>query len=163
MNAYVIDSNVPIVANGKTNQASPECVLACVEALGRAREGLTCLDDGFRILGEYMKHLSPSGQPGAGDAFMKWVFQNQANSLHCEVVPITPANDNGESYEEFPADPDLADFDRSDRKFVAVALASQHGPPILNSVDSDWWHARMALSRHDVEIEFLCGNQFVGQ
>ena len=107
-----------------------------------------------------MSNLSLSGQPGAGDAFMKWVFQNQANESHCELVPITLINCIEQDFEEFPDDPDLADFDRSDRKFVAVALTSQHSPPVLNATDSDWWKWRQALERNGIEIEFLCDDQF---
>ncbi|HSU82609.1 MAG TPA: hypothetical protein VLR69_09330, partial [Thermoanaerobaculia bacterium] len=53
-------------------------------------------------------------------------------------------------------DPDLAAFDPSDRKFVAVAVASGEQPEILNASDTDWWHHREALSRHGVEVRFLC-------
>ena len=160
MNAYVIDTNVPIVANGKSQQASPDCVLACTDALDRSRNGMICLDDKYRIVQEYMNNLRMSGQPGAGDAVMKWVFQNQANPGRCETVRITPTNRERENYSEFPDDPDLREFDPSDRKFVAVAVASQHRPRILNAVDSDWWHARDALHRNDIQVEFLCADQF---
>lgn len=160
MKASVVDSNVPIVANGKAQQASPQCILACINALDEARRGLVSLDDGFRIIQEYMNNLSISGQPGAGDAFVKWVFDNQANDAHCERVPITPLNGNGESYAEFPIDADLVAFDWSDRKFVAVALASKNSPPIFNATDSDWWHAREALGRNGVTIRFVCDDQF---
>ena len=156
----MIDSNVPIVANGKSAQAPAQCVLACIHALDAARAGLSCLDDRNRIIKEYINSLSLSGQPGAGDAFMKWVFQNQADPNHCETVQITPTDDEFENYEEFPNDPNLRSFDPRDRKFVAVALASQHAPPILNAVDSDWWHARGALRSNGVEIDFLCEDQF---
>ncbi len=162
MNAYVIDSNVPIVANGNSPQALPDCVLACTDALDRARNGIICLDDECRIVQEYMNNLSMSGQPGAGDAFMKWIFLNQANPGRCETVRITPTNHEHEheDYSEFPDDPDLRKFDPSDRKFVAVAVASQHTPSILNAVDSDWRHARGALDRNGIQVEFLCANQF---
>jgi hypothetical protein len=52
--------------------------------------------------------------------------------------------------------PRLGGFDRSDRKFVAVARASAHGPMIVNAVDTDWWIYRVALQRHGVRVEFLC-------
>lgn len=160
MNAWVVDSNVPIVANGRSSQASADCVLQCIDALEKARKGLICMDDGFAILSEYMKNLSSSGQPGPGDAFMKWVFQNQAVPECCERVRISRTDDDFENYQEFPDDPDLSTFDPSDRKFVAVALASEQSPTILNAVDSDWWNARGALMRHRVTIDFLCGNVF---
>ena len=57
---------------------------------------------------------------------------------------------------EFPEDQRLADFDRDDRKFVAVALASGASPPIVNATDTDWWEHRDALSEHSVNVRFLC-------
>lgn len=71
------------------------------------------------------------------------------------TVAIHPIQ-SGESFAEFPADANLAGFDRADRKFVAVALASGDSPPIVNATDSDWWLFREALQRHGVQVEFLC-------
>lgn len=157
MKAVVIDTNVPVVANGRTAQAGPDCVLACLEALeSAANDGPIVLDDGLRILGEYMGKLSMSGQPGAGDSFMKWIWQNQANPCRCERVHIAPGAGGAEDYKEFPDDPALAGFDPSDRKFAAVALGSRHEPRVLNAVDTDWWDYRRPLERHGVRVEFLC-------
>lgn len=50
----------------------------------------------------------------------------------------------------------LENFDLTDRKFVAVALASGVDPPINNASDTDWWEFRDALARHRVTINFLC-------
>ena len=69
-------------------------------------------------------------------------------------VTITPHEQRG--FEEFPDDPELARFDRDDRKFVAVALASGTSPPIVNASDRDWWEHREALQVHGIEILFLC-------
>jgi hypothetical protein len=151
-----MDTNVAVVANGKTPQAGDDCVEACVTALLELRERRQILvDDGALIFEEYRRHLSPSGQPGLGDAFFKWLWDNQCNPDHCRQIRITAAND-GRVFDEFPDDPALADFDPSDRKFVAVALASGERPPILNASDTDWWNHREALSRNGVEVRFLC-------
>jgi len=120
------------------------------------RQCLIALDDEMHILQEYSNNLSISGQPGPGDFFMQWVWDNQANPQHCEKVHITPKDEGGEDYEEFPQDPELGGFDRSDRKFVAVARASAYAPRILNATDTDWWHYRAILARHGVVVEFLC-------
>src|SRR5580704_3921062 len=137
MAAYVVDTNVPIVANGRSH-ADPACVIACVDVLLEVYStGVTVLDDAMRILSEYMNHLSLSGEPGAGDAFMKWVWNVQADENRCERVVLTPRYENiADDFAEFPDDPELANFDRADRKFVAVALASRREPIILNAVDS---------------------------
>ena len=112
------------------------------------------IDDGWEILSEYMANLRSQGQPGPGDAFLKWVLTNYPNSDRCIRVSI--CRDEQFGYAEFPTDPDLAGFDLSDRKFVAVAVAHPEHPPILNATDSDWWHYRDALGRHGIQIKFVC-------
>jgi len=156
MTVVVIDTNVLIVANGRSRQADEDCVLACLDALDQARTGVVLLDDMGRILNEYRGRLSLSGQPGVGDAFFKWLHDHQADSRHCENVRITPKPSDEEDFEEFPDDPDLSRFDRSDRKFVAVARASRRSPRILNAVDRDWWDFREALKVNGVLVQFLC-------
>jgi len=65
------------------------------------QNGEVALDDGRQILSEYQKYLSPSGEPGLGDAFMQWVWDNQAVTTRCETVRITALAD---SFAEFPTD-----------------------------------------------------------
>lgn len=72
----------------------------------------------------------------------------------------TDWQNNDWDFEEFPGDEELADFDRQDRKFVAVALTSVNDPTILNAVDSDWWDHLEALNNNGVKVEFLCPEQF---
>lgn len=84
---------------------------------------------------------------------MQWVWENQSVEARCEQVSITPSL-NG--FDEFPADPDLFTFDPDDRKYVAVALWSQHDPTVMNAVDPDWWEHRSTLVRNGVKIRFLC-------
>ncbi len=151
----VIDTNVAVVANQKAEQASPECVLRCIAKLLYLRdECRILLDNGSLILDEYRRHLHPSGQPGAGDSFYRWLHDNQAQSEHCRRVEVEPHSDRG--FENFPTDPSLSSFDQDDRKFVAVALASGTDPKILNASDRDWWQYRQALQEHGVEVDFLC-------
>jgi hypothetical protein len=161
--AFVVDTNVPVVANGKAAQADPNCVLACIGALEAIRNReIIVLDDGMRILAEYLDHLSLSGQPGVGDAFVRWVWQNQAVLERCERVSITPRGDDPDDFEEFPRDPELSRFHRDDHKFVAVALTSRWEPAVLNAVDSDWWDFRKSLQRNGVRVQNLCPGQFAG-
>jgi hypothetical protein len=157
LKAAVVDTNVLIVANENCEQADPECVLACVNALeGIKQKRITLLDSGMRIFDEYRRHTSLSGQPGLGDSFMKWLWTNHAHPRRCRLIDITPKPSDPEDFEEFPNDPALEGFDRADKKFVAVALASHRQPRIINATDSDWWHFRRELRDHGVTIEFLC-------
>lgn len=156
-----MDTNVAVVANGKTEQAGPRCIRECISRLRHIRdECRLLLDDRNQIIDEYRNNLNPSGQPGPGDAFFLWLWQNQANQDYCRNIAVTPHEDLG--FEEFPDDPDLNAFDQDDRKFVAVALASETEPEVLNASDTDWWHHRQALQQHGVEIVFLCPDLMQG-
>lgn len=157
MTAVVVDTNVALTANGRAEQAGPDCQLACLNRLASVkRAGRVVLDRTGLILDEYLKQ-QPHGSPrGAGDAFLVWVNDNQANPAMCELVDITLLEDESRGFAEFPNDPDLGAFDPADRKFVAVVLASRDNPPVLNATDTDWHHFRDALRRNGVEVEFLC-------
>ena len=150
-----MDTNVGVVANGRAEQAGPGCVGACITALEAIRKDRrVVLDDQGDILDEYRRHMHPSGQPGPGDAFFKWLWSNQADRRRCVTVAVVP--DPGRGYREFPDSPVLANFDQDDRKFVAAARAAGTDPPILNASDTDWWHYRQALEDHGVRVEDLC-------
>ena len=136
---FIVDTNVSIVANEKTEQASPECVQKYVLQLRDIQQNHTLvIDDGWHILREYMNNLRSAGQPGVGDAFLRWVLINQANPARCEQIHIMAHASEPNNFAEFPTGPDLFTFDLSDRKFVAVALSHPESPPILNATDTDW-------------------------
>lgn len=152
---YLIDTNVAIVANGKSD-AGPACVIAAIERLERLIAGeIIILDDAEHILTEYRRHLSPSGQPGTGDQFYRWLYEQAAyNPQHCEKVTLE-LDDDG-SFAAFPRAAELARFDPSDRKFVAAALTHPAGPPVVNACDKDWHEHHAALISNGVRVEFLC-------
>ncbi len=157
----IVDTNIAIVANQRDDApASPDCVLRCIALLDEFQhdQRRLVIDDNWHILGEYQHNLCSTGQPGVGDAFLRWVLTNRANPCRCELVHITPLNvhQDHQSFAEFPNTPDLQGFDRSDRKFVAVALAHPERPLIANAPDSDWWNYRDALAAHDALVEFVC-------
>lgn len=157
MSKLIVDTNVPVVANGRSAspQASLECVAICAQKLlDIQRHHILVLDDGWHILREYIGELASSG-PGPGDAFLKWILSNQADPNRCEYTHVTPSVGRL-GFEEFPSASDVAHFHWKDRKFVAVTVAHPEHPPILNAVDSDWWAYREALARHGVRVEFLC-------
>ncbi|MDE0315712.1 MAG: hypothetical protein OXM61_12475 [Candidatus Poribacteria bacterium] len=153
----VVDTNVVVVANGKSQQASATCVLTCVERLQQIMDGEVklVLDDGRRILEEYMRNLRSSGAD-VGDRFLRWLLTNKDKM--CDFVSITPIDGSEYEFHEFPTDPELEDFDPADRKFIAVALAHSDQPPILQAVDSEWWNYRDMLKQNGVTIDFICEN-----
>ena len=154
--AVIVDTNVAVVANGQSPQASSSCVDTCInrlEGIVRGEEKLV-LDNGWIILGEYLRNLRSSGEPGAGDSFLRWILMNKDD--RCDLIHITPVDGSENEFEEFPDDPALADFDPADRKFIAVAVAHSERPPILQAVDRQWWDFRNALHRNGVTVEFIC-------
>lgn len=155
MPPVIVDTNVPIVANRKSQQASHVCVQTCIKKLQEIQQGRLrlVLDTQWQIINEYKNKLHQSGQPGVGDAFLRWVLTNWMNPNCCDLVSITPQQN---SYVEFPQDQALQSFDLSDHKFVAVALAHPQNPTIINAVDTDWWQYLILLARHHIQIEFLC-------
>ena len=150
---WIIDTNVLVVANGRSEQADDLCRAACEDFLLQVQEhsSLT-VDEGGEIFEEYGRYCNHSGAPGLGDVFFAWAFNSQHTS--CRRVPITPLGDG--SYAEFPSMPELEGFDRSDRKFVAVALARSDGAAIANAVDSDWSENETALRSAGVLVQELC-------
>ena len=153
----VVDTNVPVVANGNSEQASPRCVQKCAFSLCElTSSGCLVLDDKWLIMREYKANLRSKGQPGVGDAFLKWVLTNYSNPERCELVSITPTNVELTDFAEFPRSRGLADFHSDDRKFIAVAVAHPGHPPILQAVDSEWWRLSRELAEAGAVVDFLC-------
>lgn len=155
----IVDTNVAVVANQEAPQASESCVQQCAKMLHQVtKTGVLVIDDGWRIINEYKRNLRQSGQPGVGDFFCKWVLTNWSNPSRCETIPITQQPDSYDptDFVEFPNDPELKTFDRSDRKFVAVALTHPEVPPILIARDRGWRNHQAVLERHGIKLHFLC-------
>jgi hypothetical protein len=155
----IIDTNVPKTANLAVDPMSiPEdliiCAQQCVNSIMEVIEKRNIvLDDGDEIFDEYRSELSMSGQPGVGDEFLKWLHYNRYSFPDSNRVAITP---NDDSYDEFPDHPGLADFDISDRKFIAVANAHPKKPAIVEATDSKWWGWKDALEESGIKVAFLC-------
>jgi hypothetical protein len=154
----VVDTNVAKVASRHAPQADEACVDACIQALAEiAGSGGLVIDESGEILNEYLLGLGHSGRPGAGEAFVKWVFDHQHQPACCIRVSITRRAQPGwREYEEVPDDPRLQTFDRNDQKFVAAARACSGTATILNAVDSDWCLAEVVLAGHGVRVHQLC-------
>ena len=153
----VVDTNVTTTANGKNPGAPASCVVASAQALKAVMDGgHVYIDDNRRIINEYMRNLSARGQPGPGDAFLKWLLTHEWGGIRVTHVRITEKDNDPEDFHELPAPRDGTSYDRSDRKFLAVAAAHPEHPPVLQSFDSKWWGWRAALAEVGVRIYFLC-------
>jgi hypothetical protein len=71
------------------------------------------------------------------------------------VLSIRDKSDKNK-FEEFPSDPELDNFDPSDRKFIAVSLATSDRPPIIVAVDRGWTRFHEPLVKNGIKIQFLC-------
>lgn len=153
---HVVDTNVPVVANGKSEQAPPDLVERTISAIRNLmREGVVAIDDGDRILGEYRRNLHLSGEPGVGDLFMRWIHDNSANPDYCIRLAVHCTDETAQAFDEYPAELDDIAVDISDRKFIAVANARVPPCPILQAVDFKWWGWREALASKGIFIEFI--------
>lgn len=160
MTTVIIDTNVPIVANGDS-AASPDCQDRCIDALlDVTSNGRIAVDASGLIVEEY-GHQLMAGQPGVGHEFLRWVFNNQWDESRCDQVVITqvPGSSDPNAFVEFPDAPALSAFDPSDRKFVAVAAAHPDHPPILEAADAKWIGWAPALEGAAVTVEFVCEHE----
>ena len=164
MGAVVIDTNVILVAKGISPQAWCSCVTACQERLDQIIEGpeKIIIDDKRAILGEYIDYLEDDDlttDARISEHFLEWFIRNYENPEQCVQVTIT-LTQNGHSFEEFPNDPALSNFDPDDQKFIAVAVAYENvyeqKSPILQAVDSQWYGFREILVQNGLIVEFIC-------
>lgn len=86
--------------------------------------------------------------------FFKHIHDNQQVEGKCLSVKITEDKEKG--FVEFPDHPDLKSFDLSDRKFVAVAIASGVtsgiNSAVCNATDSDWEEHKVALKNVRITV-----------
>ncbi|RKU26584.1 hypothetical protein C6497_13530 [Candidatus Poribacteria bacterium] len=162
MVAVVIDTNVIVIANVVDDDDRKNCRDLCIERLNQiiTQKEIIVIDDGWRILTEYIDNTKPNTKKGFGDMFVKRLLQNQSNSSVCRIVQISSVAGNGTEFNEFPDDPRLQNFDPDDRKFIAVSIAYfnqyQENPSVLLAIDRGWLLFIDTLHNHGVKIELIC-------
>ncbi len=157
MSRCVVDTNVAIVANGRSDPADPRppsiaCRTAAVTFLTEVvKKGRVLLDVEGAIQDEYRRYLNPTGAPGVGDRFYQEVLHSSPKLI--ERVHLAKRPDG--EYEDLPQLLIDAGFDPSDRKFAA--LAHKEGVPVNNATDSDWIEHAAALVVANIQVDNLCG------
>jgi hypothetical protein len=152
MEAFVVDTNVILVAEGLHADISLDCQAACVRRLMAIQDkARVVLDDDYRILGEYRHKIDPNRRKGVGQVFLKWLLRNPGRQVS---VALEEHTERG--FVSFPEDDGLRNFDPADRKFVAVAAACTERPFILQAADSKWLGWSTSLKRHGIQVEFIC-------
>jgi hypothetical protein len=151
----VLDTNVLVVADAVRDDVSPACTEACVDALLEAQHGRYVLDDDDHVLAQYQANVDDQRPYGVAFEFLMHVYDTQRDPARAERVRLTPHAERG--WQEFPDDPRLARFDRTDRVFAAVA---RDRAPVVNATDSDWWDHAEALAANGITVRFLCADRF---
>ncbi len=153
---FIVDTNVPIVANG-SGEHSKECASTCAKLIGEImNEHSIVLDDRWLIMDEYKSNLRTHNGNEISDIFLKWTLTNRENSDRCVRVNINLRSNDECDIVEFPSTSGLESFDREDRKFVAIAVAHDEHPPVLEAADSKWWDFQNELKACGVSVVFLC-------
>ena len=151
MTTYVVDTNVAIAANGRDTHADLRCQRASIDWLEYlAAQGVVAVDEAGEILDEYSGYLRHSGGPGMGDAFCRHLFNNLHQVGRVHRVQVTRSDDDRRGFEELPVN----HFDRSDRKFLAVAVVAK--AVVLNATDSDWAEHNALMKKLDVKVDQIC-------
>jgi hypothetical protein len=170
--AYLMDTNVILVANRDQKEVSEECIHTCLRWIADLKNGgyKLVLDESGLILEEYRKKWKKDKsdnkwKPDEGDdengkdfshsKFMIWLLQNSYNMIR---VPITQGKKPDE-FKEFPNDTALKNFEGADRKFVATAISYERihhkKSPILEACDTDYKEHQKVLEEY-IDIEFIC-------
>lgn len=157
MTRFVVDTNVAIAANGRNTHADDECQLACVENLESImRDGIIAIDRDGLIFEEYINRLSLGegfDNKGVGNMFLVHVFNNQYKNDYVRMFDVMPSIDDPDDLKGFEELPENQ-LDRSDRKFLAVAVVAEG--VILNALDGDWNEQQALTDRLGVEVRQLC-------
>ncbi len=155
MDEFVVDTNVPLIARGKSHM-STDCELVCarfIELFLRGRRILV-IDDDFELIGEYMDQISTSGPANYDNRFLKWLFENQGNPHRVKQLKIN-LPDSGSNEENLTGLLNI-NIDPSDLKFIAVAIANFGRAPIAEASDSKWIGWEEALNELGIKVLFLC-------
>lgn len=156
----VVDTNVLLVANGAHDDAGETCRAACTAKLAAlAKRGVVVIDDAYQIVEEYLRKTRPRTGKHAGDAFLKWLLNNQANPKRVERVVLAPTG--ARSYAQVDALNLPHKLDPSDRKFVAVAAGARRATPIIEATDCKWLDWWQDLAAAGVAVEFVCREEIV--
>lgn len=156
MMEYIIDTNVPLVAQGTAAQMSANCEKNSADFLEKLFQGQfnLVIDSDYHLIGEYEKQLPKGSQAQYGNRFLKWIYTNQANPLKIKTVQINQIDEY--NFEEVPQSLIDIGFDNSDRKFVAVAIANKNQAPIAQAADSKWINWEETLNSEGISVNFLC-------
>jgi len=149
---YVIDTNVWVMMDkpiAEINTAEElECIQACRDWLQKfsTSEDRLVVDILYKILGEYRQNIQQGG-----------LAQRYLNRLEAQprkrIIDVEIELDE-DGYAVVPSA--LAIPDLNDRKFIAVVLAHEPRPPIIDATDTDWEKDHQRLVDGGIKVYELC-------
>ncbi len=157
MTRFVVDTNVPVVANGRADsengkQPSIECRESTIRFLAWVLDkGKILLDIDGEVQREYHTYLNPHGQPGVGDRFYLQVLRSAPSKIERHELP---KGQDGE-YVDLPRQLIEVGFDPSDRKFAALAKRAE--ATVANATDSDCLIHYETIIAAGIRLKFICG------
>jgi len=151
---YVVDTNVWAMVDkpiGEVSLTEVYCIACCKKWLmnfNSQSDDRLILDIGQEILKEYRRNAKEGGIARQLLNVLQAQPRNRLVELEIEF------DDDG--FAIVPAE--ISEFDRSDRKFVAVALAHNPHPPIVNATDTDWTKARDQIEAVGISVSECCAD-----
>jgi hypothetical protein len=151
MTDYVIDTNVWIMVDRLPDEIQDhdelDCHLQCVDWLSNFVRGEDRLvvDWDYKILGEYRRHAA------RGELFNRWLNQLERQN---RLIVNYQVQFDAQGYAVVPES--LAEFDPSDKKFIAVARDYNPILLIVNATDTDWAKSREILEAEGITVQELC-------
>ena len=151
---HVLDTNVLLVASAGDPSspfkdsphvplAEQRAVLAWLREFRRDRSRLLVLDSQREVMREYKKQL------GKND----YGYQVVIEKLQTARFHRIQLDEGGAAQLPEPLRTEVKD--RSDRKFVAVALADAGASSLVNACDTDWYDCEAALMQAGINVEQL--------
>ncbi len=102
---------------------------------------------------EYFTYCNRSGQPSLCDIYTKWLWDNQYNDQYCKIMHITPIDNSKTNFKCLKRYEFLNSFHKNDKKFIAIAIASEDYPEICNATDSHWQSIESRLEDIGIKIK----------
>lgn len=149
---FVIDCNIWVMLDKPISALSRDeidCVEFCRDWMDGFIAGESCLvvDNQYLILKEYRQNVKNQQQSLAGQYLGQLERQPRNRIVEVNITMV-------DGCALVPNH--LMINDRSDRKYIAVALEHSAKPPIVNATDSDWEIHREMLAAGGIEVRELC-------
>jgi hypothetical protein len=150
---YVVDTNVWALSSRPIADLSREEIPCYWAALQWLRTFATStnrlrVDSHYLVLGEYRRNIREDSET---QRILNDLERRPTSRLIGTDIQLTDDPDPVAIVPEV-----LHILDRSDRKFVAVALAVDPHPPIINATDTDWAKAKDYLTGVGLVVQELC-------